>query len=234
MTRLPVADLPHFLAKLDRYTEENPRRSVITRNALRNALLTWVRTKELQLAARSEFEGLGTPNAIWRIPAERMKMKREHIVPLSRQAEVIIAEMLAAMKEPCVFFQVTNPESPLSENTMISAIYRMGYISRQTVHGFRSIASTWANEQLVEYGDPPIWMRRYHADWVENEGSPPGGKTKFAGPTTRRNTHAAPQDAAGLGGLFRRPDCRRDCHAETARGTSHPTAALSGCDKRRD
>jgi integrase len=95
-----------------------------------------------------------------------MKMKREHIVPLSRQAEVIIAEMLAAMNEPYVF-PGNKPESPLSENTMIYAIYRMGYISRQTVHGFRSIASTWANEQLVEYGDPPIWMRRYHADWVE-------------------------------------------------------------------
>jgi integrase len=51
-----------------------------------------VRTKELRFATRIEFEGLGTPNAIWRIPAERMKMKREHIVPLSRQAEAIIAE----------------------------------------------------------------------------------------------------------------------------------------------
>lgn len=166
MTRLPAADIPHFLAKLDRYTEENPRRSAITRNALHFALLTWVRTKELRFAVRSEFEGLGTPNAIWRIPAERMKMKREHIVPLSRQADAIIAEMLATTNEPYVF-PGNKPGSPLSENTMIYAIYRMGYISRQTVHGFRSIASTWANEQLVEYGDPPIWMRRYHADWVE-------------------------------------------------------------------
>ena len=166
MTRLPAADLPHFLAKLERYTEENPRRSVITRNALHFALLTWVRTKELRFAARSEFEGLGTPNAIWRIPVERMKMKREHIVPLSRQAEAIVTEMLAATNEPFVF-PGNKPQSPLSENTMIYAIYRLGYISRQTVHGFRSIASTWANEQLVEYGDPPIWMRRYHADWVE-------------------------------------------------------------------
>jgi integrase len=166
MTRLPAADLPHFLAKLHRYIEENPRRSVITRNALHFALLTWVRTKELRFAARSEFEGLGTPNAIWRIPAERTKMKREHIVPLSSQAEAIVAEMLAAANEHYVF-PGNKPKSPLSENTMIYAIYRLGYISRQTVHGFRSIASTWANEQLVEYGDPPIWMRRYHADWVE-------------------------------------------------------------------
>jgi len=166
MSRLPMADLPHFLAKLNRYTEENPRRSAITRNAVHFALFTWVRTKELRFAVRSEFEGLGTPNAIWRIPAERMKMKREHVVPLSCQAETIVAEMLAASKELYVFPGL-KPSSPLSENTMIYALYRMGYISRQTVHGFRSIASTWANEQLVEYGDPPIWMRRYHADWVE-------------------------------------------------------------------
>ncbi len=166
MSRLPMADLPHFLAKLNRYTEENPRRLAITRNAVHFALFTWVRTKELRFALRTEFEGLGTPNAIWRIPAERMKMKREHVVPLSCQAETIVAEMLAASKELYVFPGL-KPSSPLSENTMIYALYRMGYISRQTVHGFRSSASTWANEQLVEYGDPPIWMRRYHEDWVE-------------------------------------------------------------------
>lgn len=166
MGRIPVADLPHFLAKLDRYKEENPRRQAITRSAVRFALLTWVRTKELRFAARSEFEGLGTQNPIWRITDERMKMKREHIVPLSHQAEAIITEMLNASNESYVFPGV-KPLKPLSENTMIYALYRMGYISRQTVHGFRSIASTWANEQLVEYGDPPIWMRRYHEDWVE-------------------------------------------------------------------
>ncbi|MFZ5703029.1 MAG: tyrosine-type recombinase/integrase [Pseudomonadota bacterium] len=166
MGRLPMADLPHFLAKLDRYNEENPRRQAITRSAVRFALLTWVRTKELRFAARNEFEGIGTQNAIWRIPADRMKMKREHIVPLSEQAEAIVTEMLIATTEPYVFPGV-KPLKPLSENTMIYALYRMGYISRQTVHGFRSLASTWANEQLVEYGNPPIWMRRYHEDWVE-------------------------------------------------------------------
>lgn len=166
MVRLPTADLPHFLAKLDRYKEENLRRQTITRSALWFTLLTWVRTKELRFAVGSEFEGLGTPNAIWRIPAERMKMKREHIVPLSHQAEAIITNMLEASNTPFVFPGM-KPLKPLSENTMIYALYRMGYMSRQTVHGFRSIASTWANEQLVEYGDPPIWMRRYHEDWIE-------------------------------------------------------------------
>ena len=166
MPRLPTADLPHFLAKLHRYTEENPSRSLITRNALRFTLLTWVRTRELRFAVSREFEGLGTDNPVWRIPADRMKMKREHIVPLSLQAAAIAEEMLETNDEPFVF-PGNKARNPLSENTMIYAVYRMGYISRQTVHGFRSIASTWANEQLVEYGDPPIWMRRYHQDWVE-------------------------------------------------------------------
>jgi integrase len=145
MGRIPTADLPHFLAKLERYKEDNPRRSAVTRNALQFALLTWVRTKELRFATRSEFEGLGSQNPIWRIPAERMKMKREHIVPLSQQAKTIVSEMLAAGNEPYVF-PGAKPLQPLSENTMIYALYRMGYIGRQTVHGFRSVASTWANE----------------------------------------------------------------------------------------
>lgn len=59
------------------------------------------------------------------------------------------------------------PKNPLSENTMIYALYRLGYHSRQTVHGFRGLASTWANEQLVEFGKPAMWIRRYHEDWVE-------------------------------------------------------------------
>lgn len=50
---------------------------------------------------------------------------------------------------------------------MIYALYRLGYHSRQTVHGFRGLASTWANEQLVEFGKPPVWVRKYHEDWVE-------------------------------------------------------------------
>lgn len=166
MSRVPMADLPHFLVKMDRYREENSRRSTVTRSALQFTLLTWVRTNELRFAERSEFEGLGTQNALWRIPAERMKMEREHLVPLSRQAEAIISEMLLASSELYAFPGV-KPRKPLSENTMIYALYRMGYISRQTVHGFRGIASTWANEQLVEYGDPPIFLRRYHEDWVE-------------------------------------------------------------------
>lgn len=166
MSRVPLAELHGFIEKLLAYQEGGDRRSAVTRDAVHFALLTWVRTKELRLAVKSEFEGLDGHSPLWRIPAERMKMGREHLVPLSRQAADIAKSMIKAARGEYLF-PGKNPRDPLSENTMIYALYRLGYHSRQTVHGFRGLASTWANEQLVEYGKPPIWIRRYHEDWIE-------------------------------------------------------------------
>ena len=95
-----------------------------------------------------------------------MKMHREHIVPLSKQAAGIARAMIEQTRGDFVF-PGRKPNLPLSENTMIYGLYRLGYHSRQTVHGFRGLASTWANEQLVEVGQVPMWIRRYHEDWVE-------------------------------------------------------------------
>jgi integrase len=168
MSRIPLGELPQFLAKLEQYKAENTRRSVVTKSAVEFALLTWVRTKELRFATKQEFEGLGTLNAIWRIPGRRMKMGREHIVPLSFQAERLAERMIAEGTTDYLFPGI-KPQNPLSENTMIYALYRMGYIGRQTIHGFRGMASTWANEQLIEFGNPTMWMRKYHEDWVETQ-----------------------------------------------------------------
>jgi integrase len=166
MSRLPLVELPAFLEKLRAYQEEGDRRSAITRDAVLFALLTWVRTKELRLAVKSEFEDLDGPDPVWRIPAARMKMGREHLVPLSAQAAQIARNMVSTATGSYLF-PGTHPDKPLSENTMIYALYRLGYHSRQTVHGFRGLASTWANEQLVEFGKPAMWIRKYHEDWVE-------------------------------------------------------------------
>lgn len=166
MSRVPLAELPKLLGKLRAYDKEGERRSATTRDALMLTLLTWVRTKELRFAVKTEFENLDGREPLWRIPAERMKMGREHLVPLSVQAAEIAKRAIAS--SPNAFlFPGTTPEKPMSENTMIYALYRLGYHSRQTVHGFRGLASTWANEQLVEFGDPPMWIRKYHEDWVE-------------------------------------------------------------------
>ena len=166
MSRLPLVELPAFLEKLRAYQEEGDRRSAITRDAVLFALLTWVRTKELRLAVKSEFEDLDGTDPVWRIPAARMKMGREHLVPLSAQAAQIARNMVSTATGNYLF-PGAHPDKPLSENTMIYALYRIGYHSRQTVHGFRGLASTWANEQLVEFGKPAMWIRKYHEDWVE-------------------------------------------------------------------
>ncbi|MEJ6008745.1 tyrosine-type recombinase/integrase [Novosphingobium aquae] len=166
MSRIPLSEVPSLIEKLEGYEAEGERRSAITRDAVMFALLTWVRTKELRFAVKPEFEDLDGNNPLWRIPAHRMKMGREHLVPLSFAAAAIAKRMIQSSKHEFLFPGKT-PEKPISENTMIYALYRLGYHTRQTVHGFRGLASTWANEQLVEVGKPVSWIRKYHEDWVE-------------------------------------------------------------------
>lgn len=118
-------------------------------------LLTWTRTKEARFAAWSEIEGLDSPNPLWRLPPERMKMGQEHLVPLSRQVVELLRD-LRKLGTGEFLFSGTKPNTPISENTMIYACYRMGYRGRQTVHGFRGLASTWPNEAEC-----------YKTDWIE-------------------------------------------------------------------
>ena len=83
----------------------------------------------------------------WKIPSKRMKMRREHVVPLSSQAvEVLNKVSEISGSEKLVFPGQQNPTKPMSENTLLYALYRMGYHSRATTHGFRSVASTILNE----------------------------------------------------------------------------------------
>ncbi len=136
---LSRADLPEFLAKLENY-EGQPQ----TRLGLRLTLLTFVRSKELRGATWDEFDLM---RAEWRIPAERMKMRAEHIVPLSTQAVAVVKELqLLTGCHKLVFPGQSNLQRPMSENTMLYAMYRMGYHKQATVHGFRATASTILNE----------------------------------------------------------------------------------------
>ena len=134
-------DLPQFLLKLAEYDG-----AIITKLALRFIMLTLARTSEVRFALWDEFD-LETEEAVWRIPAERMKMKQEHIVPLSRQALMVISEVRRFTQgDKYVYHQLNNPNKPMSENTMLGAMYRMGYHSLATVHGFRATISTLLNE----------------------------------------------------------------------------------------
>lgn len=136
---LKAGDLPEFLGKLETYDGE-----LQTKLALRFLLLTFVRTIELRGAARTEID---FDKAEWRIPPERMKMKEEHLVPLSRQAIEVLRELekLTGHRQH-VFPNQHKPSGCMSENTILYALYRMGYHSRATGHGFRSTASTILNE----------------------------------------------------------------------------------------
>jgi integrase len=117
-----------------------------TEAALKLAPLLFVRPGELRAAEWSEFD---LTAAEWRIPAPRMKMRELHIVPLSRQA-VAILEKLEPVTGPdgLVFPSLTDRNRPISENSLTTALRRMGYSGDQmTWHGFRTIASTLLNEQ---------------------------------------------------------------------------------------
>jgi integrase len=131
---MPREDLPEFLRALSNYDGE-----ARTRLALRLALLTFVRTTELRAARWDEVD---LEAAEWRIPAERMKMRAPHIVPLSRQAVETFAELRSIAGRSVYVFPSPGAEGFMSNNTMLFAMYRMGFHGRATVHGFRSVAST--------------------------------------------------------------------------------------------
>lgn len=132
-------ELADFLTKLDGYDG-----ALQTKLAMKLLLLTFVRTGELRTAKWAEID---FDKEEWRIPAERMKMREPHTVPLSRQALAIFKELKAITGQWLyVFPNQHKPSSYMSENTVLYALYRMGYHSRATGHGFRSTASTILNE----------------------------------------------------------------------------------------
>lgn len=139
--RAALADkeLPAFLAKLDAY-DGDPH----TVNALRLLMLTAARPGEVRGARWDEVD---MDAGEWVIPAERMKMRQEHRVPLSRQSLELLQSMqsLSGGRE-LIFPSPYYPSKPLSENTFNSAMARMGYKNLATAHGFRALFSTVCNE----------------------------------------------------------------------------------------
>jgi integrase len=125
-----------------------------TKCALRLAPLVFVRPGELR---KAQWQEIDLDNAEWRIPAERMKMREQHIVPLSRQAMDILRELepltngrIAATTGAgrYVFPSARSRERPMSNNAVLAALRRMGYAKDEmTGHGFRSMASTLLHEQ---------------------------------------------------------------------------------------
>lgn len=132
-------------AKIDAYQG-----MLTTRAAMQLMLLCMCRTGEIR---GMRWEEIDWRDNIWRIPAERMKMRRPHIVPLSRQAVAILAGLyaLTGKNGGCFVFPSYCRDkyfSPMGKNTINNALRAMGYNARELVgHGFRSVASTLLNEQ---------------------------------------------------------------------------------------
>lgn len=138
MSSLKAAEMPLFFQRL-RAFDGAPQTAL----ALELLIHTMTRTAELRFGRWLEVEG-----DFWRIPGERMKKGRDHIIPLTKQSKTI----LASLKEIAGDSEFIAPGvggKPMSENTMLYAIYRMGYHSRATTHGFRSTASTVLNESAM-------------------------------------------------------------------------------------
>jgi integrase len=117
----------------------------VTLAALKLAPLVFVRPGELRQA---EWREIDLDGAIWRIPAERMKMKAAHLVPLAPQAVAILRELHPLTGEGrYVFPGLRTGSRPMSENTVNAALRRLGYSGEEmTGHGFRSMAATRLNE----------------------------------------------------------------------------------------
>lgn len=115
-----------------------------TRLAMRLLALTGLRPGELRGAMVGEFEG-----DLWRVPADRMKMKREHVVPLSTQAMAVVAKARTLIGRGTLLFPSRrHAHRPLSENAIGYLLNRAGYHGSHVPHGFRSAFSTVMNERF--------------------------------------------------------------------------------------
>ncbi len=154
MAHLSEKELPAFLQKLDKYDIEYGGKP-ITKLAFKLLILTFLRSGEIR---NGKWEEIDFEQCQWKIPAERMKVKEPHIVPLCKQSLSILKEIQQISGNSyggLMFPSQNNPRKSLSENTFLRAIEVMGYKGKTVGHGFRSTASTVLNE------------KGFNKDWIE-------------------------------------------------------------------
>ena len=157
--RLSEKELPKLLRKIDSYDGQP-----LTRLALQLMAFTFVRTGEL-IGAR--WEEIDLDKKEWRIPAERMKMRSPHIVPLSQQAIKILEEIRKLAADDVLLFPSERRDGKtMSNNTILFALYRLGYHSRMTGHGFRGVASTILHEQGFNHDHIELQLAHTQRDAV--------------------------------------------------------------------
>jgi integrase len=142
--RISAKDLPELLRAIEAYPG-----TPITRIAIKLLALTFVRTSEL-IGAR--WDEVDFDAKRWNIPAERMKMRDPHIVPLSSQALNQLRILHAVTGRGHLLFPGEGKKGrPISNNTILKALERMGYKGKMTGHGFRGLASTVLHEQGFDH-----------------------------------------------------------------------------------
>ena len=152
--RVDAKELPSLLRHIEVYQGKQ-----VTRLAMKLMAMTFVRTTELIEAKWTEFD---LETARWDIPAARMKMRTPHVVPLARQA-VEVLELLRELagNTEWLFPGDINFAQPMSNNTILAALARMGFKGKMTGHGFRGLASTILHEQ--GYAHDHIELQLAHA-----------------------------------------------------------------------
>lgn len=157
--RVDTKELPELLRKIESYPG-----TPYTRIGMKLMALTFVRTGELIAAHWDEFD---LEAAEWRIPAERMKMRTPHIVPLSRQA-VDALRSLHELKglSGLLFPGERDHDKPMSNGAILGALKRMGYAGRMTGHGFRGIASTMLHEMGFDHAHIELQLAHQERDAV--------------------------------------------------------------------
>jgi integrase len=157
--RVDAKELPILLRKIEAYVG-----SPQTRFALKLMALTFVRTGELIGARWEEFD---LKKAEWRLPTERMKMRTPHIVPLSKQAVEVLTCLYELRGISALLFPgERDHERPMSNNTILMALGRMGYRGRMTGHGFRGVASTILHEQGFDHAHIELQLAHQERDDV--------------------------------------------------------------------
>nr|WP_227522701.1 tyrosine-type recombinase/integrase [Moraxella osloensis] len=137
--RITINQLPQLLSDIDSYKGDP-----LTKLGFYLLAYTFVRTNELRFMQWNEVDWQGK---LWRIPAERMKMNRPHIVPLAPQVLDILKQIKDfGLSDTYVFFN-SSRQQPYSENVFTNALKKMGYRDVMTGHGFRGLASTTLHER---------------------------------------------------------------------------------------
>jgi integrase len=174
MPVIPVEELPDLLRAIDACEEAPACRNRQTRLALQFIALTFVRTSELRKALWSQVDW---EEKLWTPAVEVMKMRRPHIVPLSQQALAVLEELRELTGESMYLFPGEGRKGIMSENTILYALYALGYRGRMCGHGFRSLASTILNEagfnhdwielQLAHQDEDESRRAYNHAKWLD-------------------------------------------------------------------